>query len=95
MAEALKERGSFSERLRRTLLEGLKVAGIRAQVRIQKISGTRLYRVSVIAPQFEKLRPSERQELTWRIIGQRFKPEDQLRISMIYTWSDNEFAGRL
>jgi hypothetical protein len=85
---------SFQRRLAQRLVDGLKVGGIRAKVQSEPVPQTKLFRVNVIAPAFESLRPSERQDLVWRIVSQHFDSEDQLRISMILTLTPNELAGR-
>ncbi len=82
---------AFANRLRQVLRQGLREAGIEAKVQVEPIRGTKLHRVIVVADGFEKLRPSERQDLVWRIIDR--KPEfadEQLRISMIYTLTNDE-----
>ena len=85
---------TFEEKLNRILLQGLKQAGINAKIEIQPVRATRLHRVSVISRQFENLRPSERQDLVWRIVSQVFSPDEQLHISMILTLTPDELAGK-
>ena len=85
MAKVKESASSFVERLRDVLFHGLKQAGIPAKIDIQRIPSTRLHRVLVVSRQFERLRPSECQDLVWRIVGQHFDHDDQLRISMIWT----------
>ena len=75
------------------LQTGLKEAGIRTEVEFEPVQGTRLYRVYVVAPKFKALKPSERQDLVWRIAQQVLTPEEQLRISMIMTVTRQELAG--
>jgi hypothetical protein len=84
---------TFEQKLVRTLREGLCAAGIEAEVDLEPIRGTKLRRVYVTSPTFEKLRHSERQDLVWRIVGFTFPQEDQLRISMILTLSPRELRG--
>ncbi len=72
---------------------GLREAGIRAEIETEPVQGTRLHRVYVVAPRFRSLRPSERQDLVWRIAQQVLTPEEQLRISMIMTVTRQELAG--
>ncbi len=86
----IKSSSAFSNRVRSSLTTGLKTAGIPARVEVRKIPGTKLHRVAVVAPKFKALQPSERQDLVWRIIGQTFKPEEELKISMIMTIDQEE-----
>ncbi len=81
---------TLASRLRDSLVEGLKTAGIRATVEIERVQGTKLHRVFVVADAFAKLRPSERQDLVWRIANQALTAEEQLQISMIYTVTKGE-----
>jgi hypothetical protein len=83
----------FDARIRRVLLDGLKTAGIKARIFIEPLQRTRLHRVTVISSEFGQLRPTERQDLIWRIINQEFSPEEQLQISMIVTLSPHELVG--
>lgn len=85
---------SFESRLIESLRSGLRAVGIAAEVKVDPIKGTRLHRVHVTSPAFDKLRPSERQDLVWRIIGFTFPQDEQLRISMILTLSPRELSGR-
>ncbi|MBN1344832.1 MAG: hypothetical protein JXQ73_19215 [Phycisphaerae bacterium] len=48
----------------------------------------------VTAKKFGQLRPSERQDLVWRIIKQHFSAEEQLLISMILTLTPDELQGK-
>jgi hypothetical protein len=83
----------FAVRLRGLLERGLGKAGIKAKVEVQRVPTTRLHRVLVVAEEFGKLRPSERQDLVWRIVGDDLSRDEQLRISMILTLSQSESAG--
>jgi hypothetical protein len=83
----------FEQKLIQTLRKGLGDAGIPAQVALERIKGTKLRRVYAISKAFDKLRPSERQDLVWRIISFTFPQEDQLKISMIVTLSPREMRG--
>ena len=86
---------NFPARLRNELSKGLKIAGIHPTIETQPIRRTNLHRITVLAKEFEKMRPSERQDLVWRIIGQRFSPDEQLQISMILTLAPTELEGNL
>ncbi len=93
MAKVKSKRQSFPKRIERSISEGLATAGIDAEVETERVRGTRLHRVLTVARQFEHLRPSERQDLVWRIIKQHFSPEEQLRISMILTLTPDELGS--
>ena len=82
------------DRLRRALKQGLAVGGIRATARIEHVQGLRLHRVLVTAKEFDKLDPSERQNLVWRIIDQQFSQEEQLQIAMVLTLTPDELNGK-
>ena len=84
---------TFEQKLIQTLRDGLGAAGIPADVDLERIKGTKLRRVYVTSKAFEKLRPSERQDLVWRIVSFTFPQEDQLKISMILTLSPRELRG--
>ncbi len=73
------------------LEQTLKDSGITAAVECEPVKGTKLYRLFVVARQFEQMRPSERQDLVWRIIDKALPtPEDQMKISMVLTLSEKE-----
>ena len=84
---------AFRQKLKSVLLSGLAAGGIKAEVEMESIPGTKLTRVLVTARKFKNLRPSERQDLVWRIVEQHFTPDDQLLISMIMTLATNEYAA--
>ena len=95
MAKVKELSGAFEGRIGDALRKGLRIAGIQpARISVGPIQGTKLHRVIVEAPAFKKLRPTERQDLVWRIIGQKFPPDDHLRISMILTVTPAEFRGQ-
>ena len=84
---------AFLDRLKDGLIDGLNQSGIEAQVDAESVPTTRLYRVAVLAPKFKKLKPSERQNLVWRIAERNISPDEQMRISMIVTLTPEEAAG--
>jgi hypothetical protein len=90
MAKVKSAPRTFEKKLVQTLRDGLNSAGIKAEVDLEPIRGTKLRRVYVVSPTFEKLRHSERQDLVWRIVNFTFPQEDQLKISMILTLSPRE-----
>jgi hypothetical protein len=93
MAKVAEKSRTFPQRLAGVLRARLGVAGIKARVSTEPIEGTRLHRVHIAAPEFAKLRPSERQDLVWRSVGSEFTLDDQLKISMILTLSPQELKG--
>ena len=80
--------------IRCEIATGLLVGGISANVKVESVKGTKLVRVEVISQQFAALRPSERQDLVWRILGGKLGRDDQLRISRILTLTPDELAGK-
>lgn len=82
------------DRLRRALKQGLAVGGIRATARIEHVPGLNLHRVLVTAKEFDKLEPSERQNLVWRIIDQQFSSDEQLQIAIVLTLTPDELNGK-
>jgi hypothetical protein len=94
MAKVMTRNGTFAAKLRSVLKSGLAVSGIHAQrIDLERIAGTKLHRVTVLSKGFEKLRPSERHDLVWRIVGSAFTHDEQLQISSIYTFAPEEFTG--
>jgi len=75
------------------LRNGLREAGLAAKVETEPVPTTRLIRVMVIADQFQHMRPSERQDLVWRIVRAEFPPDAQMRISMILTVTRSELKA--
>ena len=94
MAHLTAKSKGLESRVRRALEDGLNIAGIEAKVTTEAIKGTKLARVMVTAPGFKSLRPSERQDLVWRIMSGYFERDEQLRISMILTLTPDELAGK-
>lgn len=95
MANKMKERKppAFVGRLAKALVEGLRAAGIAAEVDSEPVPTTKLHRVIVLAPKFRALKHTERQDLVWRIAERALSPEEQLRISMILTLTPGEADG--
>ena len=77
-------------RLLKAIKDGLSDANIVVRVDAERVKGTRLHRVYVIGDKLSALRPSERQNLVWRVAEQVLTPEEQLRISMIMTLTPEE-----
>jgi hypothetical protein len=89
----LKAAPDFVDQLKSGLVDELKKVGIDAEVGVESVPTTRLYRVLVVAPKFKALKHSERQNLVWRIAERVLSPEEQLRISMILTLTKGEAEG--
>ena len=89
----LKAAPEFVDELKDALVEGLAAVGIAAEVSVEAIPTTRLYRVLVLAPKFKALKHTERQNLVWRIAERALSPDEQMRISMILTLTRDEARG--
>jgi stress-induced morphogen len=76
------------------LKKGLEVGGLKAKIKVEQIKGTKLFRVEVISSQFAALRPSERQDLVWRILGEELSREERFHISRVSTFTPDELAGK-
>lgn len=92
MAKVVGADAAFIEEVKACLNAGLEAVGIKARIETEPVRGTRLHRFYVVARGFASMRPSERQNLVWRIVGQQFTPEQQLRISMILTPTDRDLV---
>ncbi|MBZ0253896.1 MAG: hypothetical protein K8I02_11210 [Candidatus Methylomirabilis sp.] len=88
MAAASKQ-PEFIVKLKNELTDTLRDAGIDATVESERVPMTKLHRVWVFAPNFKKMTHSERQSFVWRI-AEKAIPDDQMRISMIVTLTDEE-----
>jgi stress-induced morphogen len=84
----------YVTRLTRALRDDLDKVGIRASVSRERVGGgTSLYRIWVVAPQFRRLRNSERQNLVWRTAEEVLSDEELRRISMILTLAPDELGA--
>jgi hypothetical protein len=82
---------SFPRKAVEILKSGLTRAGIKIdRIETQPIKGTKLHRIVVIAKAFDRISPTERQDLVWRIAKDGLDPDEQLRISMILTLGRTE-----
>lgn len=84
---------AFVVALRSALTNGLARVGLRADVSVEQIASTRVYRIHVIAAQFKDFRHFERQDLVWRIAEQVLGPDERLQISSIMTYTPTELKG--
>lgn len=92
MAQLTTIRG-FARRLKEALRDDLASVGLNAEVEVEKVTGTQLHRVTIIAPGFGPLSPSERQDLVWRIVRKHFTQDEDLHISMILTLTPQDVRG--
>jgi hypothetical protein len=84
----------FLKHLRDALVDELEKAGIRdVAVKTEPVRATRLHRVLVEAGGFKHLRPSERQDLVWRIADSVLQADERFRISIILTLTPEELQG--
>ena len=71
---------------RRKLIELLKAGlaehEINATVELERSGLRGRYRLFVTSPDFKKLAESERQDILWRVLRERWTREDQLRITL-------------
>ena len=81
---------AFIGRLKKSLVDALKANGIVADIDVESVPTTRLYRVAIRAAKFKQLKYSERQNLVWRIAERAISPDEQMRISMILTLTPDE-----
>lgn len=84
---------AFVRALKSALSDELSRVGLRADVSIEQIASTKVYRIHVVAAQFKDFRHFERQDLVWRIAEQVLGPDDRLRISSIMTYTPTELKG--
>ncbi len=81
----------FVDKLTEALNNGLKVAGIDpVDLDVEPVPQTKLYRFIALSPCFEQLKPSERQDLVWRIADGVLARDEQLCVSMILTLTPDE-----
>ena len=95
MGKVSKPELSFAGRLEVAVKEGLAPAGIKAITLSEKVPGTKLVRLIVVASAFEQLSPSERQNLVWRIIEKKFSSDEQFRVSVVVALSKKDVGGHL
>jgi|GEM_PF-5619796 len=83
----------FLHKLETEILGELGKVGISARIITEPVRSTKLHRVCVLSDKFKHMKPSERQDLIWRIAGNALSKEEQMRISMILTLTQDEFEG--
>ncbi len=93
MAELTLAQPGLGSRLREVLEHGFRQLGMNATVETEMVPNLDLLRIHVVAPEFENLWYSERQELAWRILDQEFTKDELFAVSGIYTSTPDEQSG--
>ena len=83
----------FVLRLTSTLTDELARVGVKADVFAERIAGTKVHRIHVIAPKFKGFTHFERQNLVWGIAEGTLTTDDRLCISTILTATPDEMKG--
>ncbi len=83
---------AFVTKLTAALRDRLEHAGIKAEIKSEPVETTNLYRFFVLASAFEKMKPSERQSIVWRVAEENLSKDEQFLISMILTLSPKEYS---
>ncbi len=83
----------FIVRLRKQVKSKLDEFKVPAEVSIQRIGDTELFRVVVISIKFAKMSHSERQNLVWRLVDDMI-PGNKLQITTIMTLTPSESEGK-
>ena len=78
------------DRLRGELTNGFAEREINARVELEESGLPGRYRIYITAPEFEQLTEVERQDVLWQILRERWTREDQLRITLALTLSQQE-----
>ncbi len=85
----------FSDRVRRVLKGGFSQAGLPLdKLEIQPIRGTKMYRILITSPKFSLLRPSERQDIVWRMLKKELKQDEVLLISSVFTLTPEDIKDK-
>lgn len=93
MFKVSKTSPKFLHKLESAISDELGKVGISARIITEPVRSTKLHRVCVLADKFRNMKPSERQNLIWRIADTALNREEQMRISMILTLTPEEFKG--
>ena len=81
------------KKLEKLVVDGLKECGIKAKVEIEASGFAGHYRLFAVSPDFETLSEAERQDILWRVLKDKWKRKDQLRITLSLALSDKEAQG--
>lgn len=84
---------AFVAQLTSALSTELSRLGVRAEVFAERIAGTRVHRVYVIAPKFKDFKHFERQGLVWSVADKTLSADDRLAITTILTYTPGELKG--
>jgi hypothetical protein len=93
MAKVIRKAPDFVSRLIEALERELNSVGIAAEMSWEPVPPTKLARITVISPDFRNMKPSERQQVVWRIADQALSNEEKMRVSMILTLTPKEIAA--
>jgi len=81
---------AFVQKLKSQLRSQLQENGLSADVRVEQVTGTKMFRFYVVSDGFASMIHSERQSLVWRIADQALEPSEAIKISMIMTLTREE-----
>jgi hypothetical protein len=84
---------SRMHRLREALRKGLHELGFDAEVEFERSDAPGWFRIYVFSNHFERFLESERQDILWRVIKERWDREDQLRVSLTLVFTKREWRG--
>lgn len=93
MSAAIATCEDLKERLQTEIVAGLAERGIDAEVSIQPVPDVNMYRVFASSPRFRNLWASERQDMIWKVLEERFNRSDVLRISAVVPLTPDEIEG--
>jgi hypothetical protein len=74
-------------------VEGFKELRLRTKVELERSELPGRFRLIVTSPDFDKLLESERQDLIWRVLRERWSRDDQLRLTLTFGLSEKEAQG--
>jgi acid stress-induced BolA-like protein IbaG/YrbA len=83
---------AFVQTLANQLRSQLQENGLLADLRVEQVTGTKMFRFYVVSDGFADMIHSERQSLVWRIVDQVLEPSEAIKISMIMTLTKEEFG---
>lgn len=83
---------AFVQNLVDAFQKNLGEAGLECEIKIEPVSGTKMYRFFVISDGFGAMQHSERQTVVWRIVDKALPQSDAVKVSMIMTLTRVEFG---
>jgi len=75
------------------LLDGLDEHDLSATVELEASGLPGRYRLYVVSDDFTNLLESERQDIVWRVLKERWSREDQVRITLSLMLTEREAHG--